>query len=169
MIVAVNHGGSKPPMQVGFRRSTVNEQELRQASNGFYAALREVVAGDASAMDGIWSHDPAVVTMHPLGGRQEGWDQIRASWGMVSGIGQKVDIDLHDATYFVAGNIGIVTGFERGDLNFGGRHLDYSARVTNVFCYEGGAWKAALHHVDESPALIGLLRPAAQPEAVGVA
>ena len=148
----------------------MNEQELRQASSGFYEALRDVIAGDASAMDAVWSHDPAVVTMHPLGGRQEGWDQIRAAWGMVAGIGQKVDIDLYDATYFVAGYIGIVTGFERGDLNVGGRRLDYSARVTNVFSNEDGAWKAALHHVDKSPALINLLASAAAParEAVAV-
>jgi ketosteroid isomerase-like protein len=146
----------------------MNEQQLRQASDGFYAALRELVAGDASAMDGVWSHDPAVVTMHPLGGRQEGWDQVRASWGMVAGIGQKVDIDLYDETYFVAGNIGIVTGFERGDLNLHGRHLDYSARVTNVFCFEDGNWKAALHHVDESPALVALVAPAPARGAVAV-
>lgn len=146
----------------------MNEQELRVASSAFYAALRAVVAGDASAMDGVWSHDPAIVTMHPLGGRQEGWDEVRASWAMVAGIGQQVNIDLYDQTYFVAGNIGIVTGFERGNLDLGPRHLDYAARVTNVFCYEGGAWKAALHHVDESPALIAFLSPAPEREPVAV-
>jgi len=135
----------------------VDEQQLRQASGNFYAALRRTVAGDAAAMDEIWSHDPSVVAMHPLGGKAEGWHQVRGSWAGLAQMRQTVDIDLDDATFVIFGNIGFVTGVEKGDLNVGGGHLDYSARVTNVFCDENGAPKMVLHHVDSSPALAQLV------------
>ncbi|HEX2273092.1 MAG TPA: hypothetical protein VHG90_04365, partial [Acidimicrobiales bacterium] len=56
------------------------EDEVRQASDRFYAALGSMLNGDARPMADVWAHDPAVSTMHPLGGREVGWDAVRASW-----------------------------------------------------------------------------------------
>jgi hypothetical protein len=135
------------------------EADLRAANGQFYAALRAVIAGDGSAMDGIWAHEPGVTTMHPLGGRQVGWDAVRASWQQVSGIGVRTNMDAHDLTATVVGETGIVTGTESDHLDLFGRTLDYSARVTNVFRNEGGRWVAIAHHVDVAPDLIALVTP----------
>jgi ketosteroid isomerase-like protein len=139
----------------------MGEQELRAADAAFYAALRTAIAGDPSAMDAVWAHGPDVVSMHPLGDRQVGWDAVRAAWQGVAQIGQQVDIDLQDVATSTVGDVGIVTGTERGNLDLWGRHLDYSARVTNVFRREGGRWLLIVHHVDASPDLIRLLTPPA--------
>ncbi len=46
------------------------EDEVRQASDRFYAALDSMLDGNAAPMADVWSHDSTVSTMHPLGGRE---------------------------------------------------------------------------------------------------
>ena len=56
------------------------EEEVRRASLQFYAGLNRMANGTAGAMADIWSHGPTVTTMHPIGGRQVGWDAVRGSF-----------------------------------------------------------------------------------------
>ncbi len=48
------------------------EDEVRQASERFYAALNSTLDGDSSPMEEIWSHGSDVSAMHPTGGRMGG-------------------------------------------------------------------------------------------------
>jgi pimeloyl-ACP methyl ester carboxylesterase len=48
------------------------EDEVRQASDRFHAALDSTMDGDPAPMADVWSHDSGVSTMHPLGGREHG-------------------------------------------------------------------------------------------------
>lgn len=43
-------------------------------------AVNRMVDGDAAPLSDIWSHSAVVSTMHPIGGRQVGWDEVRGSW-----------------------------------------------------------------------------------------
>ena len=56
------------------------EDEVRQASERFYAALNSTLDGDSSPMEQIWSHGSDVGAMHPFGGRMVGWEEVGASW-----------------------------------------------------------------------------------------
>jgi hypothetical protein len=57
------------------------EDEVRQASEQFYAALNSVLdGGDSGPMEQIWSHGSDVSAMHPFGGRMLGWEEVKASW-----------------------------------------------------------------------------------------
>jgi SnoaL-like domain len=58
----------------------VVENEVRQASEQFYAALNRTLNGDPGPMEEIWSHSSDVSGMHPFGGRLLGWEEVRASW-----------------------------------------------------------------------------------------
>ena len=49
------------------------EDEVRQASEQFYAALNRTLNGDPGAMEEIWSRGSDVSGMHPFGGRLLGW------------------------------------------------------------------------------------------------
>src|ERR1700730_13947137 len=40
--------------------------------------------GDAGSLGDIWSHSETVTTLHPIGGREVGWDQVRGSWEQVA-------------------------------------------------------------------------------------
>ena len=52
------------------------EDEVRAASETFYAALNRMLSGDAGALGEIWSHSSAVTTMHPIGGREVGCPRL---------------------------------------------------------------------------------------------
>ncbi|MHC4799617.1 MAG: Cif family virulence factor, partial [Planctomycetota bacterium] len=60
------------------------EEEVRKASEQFYTALNRMVNGDAGPLADIWSHSTAVTTMHPIGGREVGWDAVRGSFEQVA-------------------------------------------------------------------------------------
>lgn len=49
------------------------EDQVREASKRFYAALNSMANGNVSPMADIWSHNASVTTMHPIGGREVGW------------------------------------------------------------------------------------------------
>ena len=53
------------------------EDEVRQASERFYAALNRVLEeSDTGPMGEIWSHGSDVSAMHPFGGRMVGWEEV---------------------------------------------------------------------------------------------
>jgi len=57
------------------------ENEVKQTSDEFYAALnRMLYSGDAATVTAIWSGGQAGSTMHPIGGREVGRDQVLAAW-----------------------------------------------------------------------------------------
>ena len=58
--------------------------EVSKASTQFYAALDRMLNGDARSLSDIWLHGPSVTTMHPIGGRQVGWDEVREEWEQVA-------------------------------------------------------------------------------------
>ena len=56
------------------------EDDVRKASTQFYASLNRMVGGDSAAMADIWSHNAAATALHPIGGRDLGWDAVKASF-----------------------------------------------------------------------------------------
>src|SRR5215208_5968803 len=56
------------------------EDEVRQASEQFYAALNSTLNGDPGPMMEVWSHGSDASAMHPFGSRSLGWEEVRASW-----------------------------------------------------------------------------------------
>jgi hypothetical protein len=54
--------------------------DARKASDQFYGALNRMITGDASSMAEIWSQSATVTTMHPIGGREVGWEEVRGAW-----------------------------------------------------------------------------------------
>ncbi len=127
-------------------------ENVRQASDRFYAALNRGLTGDASEMFDICSHADDVTTMHPLGGRQSGWPEVRASWEMaVSAIsGGSVEVSDLQIT-MLADDAAYTIGTENASATIGGTPVTFSARCTNVYRREDGVWKLVHHHVDLLP------------------
>jgi hypothetical protein len=75
-----------PPYRGGRKERIpmATEDEVRQASEQFYEALNRTLNGDPGPMVEVWSHGSDVATMHPLGGRDFGWDAVRAGWEQVA-------------------------------------------------------------------------------------
>ena len=91
----------------GLRRAEVEtiENEIRAASDKFYSALNRMLNGDAGPLGDIWSHSPTVTTMHPIGGREVGWDQVRGSWEQVAQLATHGQVRLSDQFIQVAGDV----------------------------------------------------------------
>ena len=58
----------------------LTEDEVCQVSDQFKAALNHMLNGDAGPMMEVWSHNSDVTTLHPVEGRQIGWEQVRGSF-----------------------------------------------------------------------------------------
>jgi ketosteroid isomerase-like protein len=133
------------------------EDEVRKASQQFYAALNRMANGDSGAMADIWSHSATVTTMHPIGGREVGWDAVRASFEQVAQAASDGQVGLKDQLIRVAGDVAYEMGVEQGQLKLAGHQAALEHRVTNIYQRQAGAWKMVHHHTDTSPAMLDIL------------
>lgn len=133
------------------------EAEVRNASTQFYSALNSMVNGDAAPLSAIWSHGSTVTTMHPIGGRQVGWDDVRTSWEQVSHLATSGSVELKDQHLHVAGDAAFEVGVEQGRFTLAGEELSIEHRVTNIYQREADGWKIVHHHTDPSPAMLDVL------------
>jgi ketosteroid isomerase-like protein len=129
------------------------EDEVRNASTQFYAALNRMLNGDAQPLSDIWSHGQAVTTMHPIGGRQVGWNEVRESWEQVAQGASDGKVELKDQLIRVLGEVGV----ECPEFRLGGEKVSGQIRVTNIYQREAGAWKMTHHHADLAPAMLEIL------------
>ena len=148
------------------------EDDVRAASARFYAALNGMASGDAGAMAAVWSHGASVTAMHPIGGREVGWEQVRPVWEQVASVASGGQITLSDQLVSVGGDMAYEVGVERGHAIMAGEDVAIEHRVTNVYRREDGVWKIVHHHTDLSPAMVDLLarlQATADPELPGTA
>jgi ketosteroid isomerase-like protein len=134
------------------------EDEVRKASMRFYVALAGMVKGDAHAMSDIWSHGSDVTAMHPIGGRQVGWDEVRESWEQVAGLASDGKVELNDQLIHATDDLAYEIGIEDAQFTLGGRSVAGRVRVTNVYQREAGGWKIHHHHTDLAPDMIEVLK-----------
>lgn len=134
------------------------EDGVREASKKFYAGLNSMANGDSGPLTDIWAHEADVTTMHPIGGREIGWDAVRGSFAQVAKLASKGKVELKDQLIRVVGDLAYEAGIERGELMLGGEKVAIEHRVTNIYRKLGGAWKMVHHHTDTSPAMIDVLR-----------
>jgi ketosteroid isomerase-like protein len=131
--------------------------EVRKASEENYAVMNRMLNGDAAPLASIWSHSAAVSALHPIGGRQVGWDEVRKSFEQVSQIASNGQVELQDRIVQVAGDMAYEVGVERGQLKLAGTQVNIDHRVTNIYRREAGGWKIVHHHTDLSPAMLAVL------------
>jgi ketosteroid isomerase-like protein len=132
--------------------------EVRKASEQLYAALNHMLNGDSCVMADIWSHSNAVTTMHPVGGREVGWDKVRETWDQIARLTSDGEVKLREQLIQMDGDTAYEIGTEHGHVKLGGRGVSLEQRVTNIYRREAGKWKVVHHHTDISPAMQEVLR-----------
>ena len=130
---------------------------VRAASKQFYAGLNRMLNGDAAPLADIWSHSTAVTAMHPIGGRQVGWDAVRGSFEQVAHVASDGKVELKDRLIQVVGDVAYELGIERGQFKIAGNPVSIEQRATNIYRREAGAWRVVHHHTDLSPAMLDVL------------
>jgi len=133
------------------------QDEVRQASKQFYAALSRMANGDARPLADVWLHSAAVTAMHPIGGRQVGWDAVKASFEKVAQLASGGKVELKDQLIHSTDDLAYEVGVEHGQLKLAGQQVSIDHRVTNIYQREAGVWKIIHHHTDTSPAMLDVL------------
>ena len=133
---------------------TATEQEIREAVQQLYGKVNQALNGDAGPILEAWSHAPDATVMHPGGGRQLGWDEVRGAWEAWAGSVTDGGIQPGElAVRLLTPDIAIVSGRETGSGTLGGERCEVDARMTLVMRREGGAWRPVHHHADVVPAV----------------
>jgi len=131
--------------------------EVREASHRFYSGLNSMANGDAGPLAEIWSQSASVTAMHPIGGREVGWDAVRGSFEKVAQQAAGGKIELKDQLIEVIGDVAYEVGIEQGQFTFAGEPITIEHRATNIYRREAGSWKMIHHHTDISPAMLDVL------------
>jgi ketosteroid isomerase-like protein len=124
------------------------EDEVRQASDRFYAALNRAVNGDPGPMADVWSHQPDVTALHPYGGREVGWNQVWASWQQTALDTSNGKVTVSDLLVRLEGGFAYTVGLVHIDALAQTQPVCFDARVTTIFRREAGAWKMVHLHTD---------------------
>jgi ketosteroid isomerase-like protein len=131
------------------------EDDVRAISDRFYSGLSRM---DVAALPEIWSHSDDVTAMHPMGGEQVGWEEVRASFEQAAGPMTDSHVDLIDQRIYAGTDLAVETGTERGSAKLDGELIEFEHRVTNVYRLEDGQWKMIHHHTDVAPGLIEIMQ-----------
>ena len=134
------------------------EEQVREASERFYAALSRMAQGTIGTMDDIWSHGSDSTAMHPISGREVGWDSVKNSFDQFAHIATAGHVALKEQRIRVLGDVAYELGVEYGAGTLGGIPATWEHRVTNIYHREDGAWKMVHHHSDVSPTMMDVLR-----------
>lgn len=126
------------------------EDEVRQASEQYYAALSSLLNGDSEPIKQVWSQSQDITAMNPYGGREEGWEQLQPVFERVAQmcVGSQVRIWLQDRRLLVGGELAYETGIEIGEGTVMGQPAAIHHRVTNIYRREENAWKMVHRHTD---------------------
>ena len=116
------------------------EDKVRGASRQFYTAINRMANGDASQLTDIWSHSPTATTMHPIGGREVGWDAVRESFDKVAQLASEGKVELRDQLIRVVGDVAYEAGVEHGKLKLAGKQVTIEHRATNIYQRVAGVW-----------------------------
>jgi ketosteroid isomerase-like protein len=96
-----------------------------------------------------------VSTIHPLGGINVGWDEVRAGWEQAAQALSAGQVSLDDLVVLpIADGVAYTVGTEHGQVKVGGDTVGVDWRVTNIYRREAGEWKIVHHHTDVSPAMV---------------
>jgi ketosteroid isomerase-like protein len=130
------------------------EEEVRQASGQYYAALTNLLNGDAGSLMQVWSRTPDVTAMNPYGGCEVGWEQLRLVFERVAQMcaGSQANVWLQDRLIRVGGDLAYEIGIESGGGVVMGKSITIRHRVTNIYRREANGWKMVHRHTDLNPA-----------------
>jgi ketosteroid isomerase-like protein len=114
-----------------------------QALAQFYRAFN---GRDLMLMTDNWDHADDVAMDNPLGGIKRGWPEIRSVYERIFQSPARVQVEFHDYTLHVIGEMFYVVGRERGTFETSGVKLALAIRTSRIFRGDGGRWRQVHHH-----------------------
>lgn len=131
------------------------EQEIEAVTEQFYAAVNQLQRGDPEPLFALWSHGPDVLNLGPQGGRQQGWEAVRAYFATAARLAQAnpgaIRAAVRDVAIVAAGDLAYVAATEEVEVTGTGQRRHFTARATNIYRREAGHWKLIYRHADAPP------------------
>lgn len=118
----------------------------------FYAAFNR---RDLDLMSSHWLGSDEAVMDNPLGGIARGWSAVRAVYEQIFGGAARVQVEFHDYTVHIGGELCYAVGRERGTLERADQRLALAIRTTRILRLVDGVWRQVHHHGSmDDPALL---------------
>src|ERR687891_1490727 len=123
------------------------EDEVRQASEQFYAALNSMLDGDPGPMMEIWSHGSDASAMHPFGSRLLGWEEVRAGWEQAAQAFSGGQVALDEMVVFaISEDAAYTLGTEHGQASVGDQTVGIDWRGAKKYRHGSRGWERMEHH-----------------------
>lgn len=117
----------------------------QQALAQFYRAFN---TRDLQLMEANWDPSPEAAMDNPVGGIVRGWPEIRRVYERIFAGRRRAQVEFHDYTLHVLGEVFYAVGRERGSLaaEEAQPELRLAIRTTRLFRRHGGRWRQLHHH-----------------------
>ena len=136
----------------------LTKDEVREASMNFYAGLNRMANGESNAFSDVWSHNSSATAMHPIGGREIGWDAVKKSFDQVAEMAENGKVELKDQQIHILGDAAYEIGTEHAKFTLAGKEVKGEIRVTNIYQNEDGKCRMVHHHTDIAPPMVQVLK-----------
>jgi ketosteroid isomerase-like protein len=139
----------------------IDEHELHDTSERFYAAARAVLHGDEGPMLAVWSQSDEVTYCDPRGEIVAGWAALEAYWRQAAASNAAAPAGIQATVQIkhtvVNGTLAYVVTLE--EVRTERDQSIMTARATHIYRREdGGIWRLLHRHTDAAPAVRPLER-----------
>lgn len=129
------------------------EKAIQARIDEVYAALNQMLNGDATTMATLWSHQDDVTAMFSPGGRAVGWDPvIKGMLTQIAALHKRAGIKVtvaHDNVHVnVEDKLAYALVDEKAAFKAQGQKVKMTQRTTLVFRPEDNTWKIVHIHND---------------------
>jgi SnoaL-like domain len=145
---------SHPPIQTPITgREALGE--ISEPAHGLVQFYRAFNGRDLTQMAENWDNSDSVAMDNPLGGIKRGWPEIRAVYERIFQGRVRVQVEFHDYTLHVLGEVFYAVGRERGALETPDTRLALAIRTSRLFRRVDRRWRQVHHHGSiDDPALL---------------
>ena len=122
---------------------------LQDAADAFYAAGNQLLAGDPSAFDAIWSEADDISHLGPTGAICLGRAAVMEQFHKESAMGFEGTLVADGRRFVTTPEMGFMTCMERtSGMTKAGEVIKVDIRATTIFRQEAGQWRVVHHHTD---------------------
>ncbi|MFM7447824.1 MAG: YybH family protein [Leptolyngbyaceae cyanobacterium] len=122
---------------------------LSGAADAFYEAANQMLAGDLSAFEAIWSEADDITHLGPTGSIYTGRAAVMEQFAREAAMGFEGTLRAEDRQYVETAEMGYLVCVERtSGMTKAGHAITVDIRATTIFRKEAGQWRVVHNHTD---------------------
>ena len=122
---------------------------LTDAAEAFYAAGNQMLAGDLSGFEAIWSEADDISHLGPTGAICIGRAAVMEEFAKEAAMGFEGTLRAEDRQFVESPEMGYLICVERTrGMTKAGESITVDIRATTIFRREAGDWRVVHHHTD---------------------